>query len=188
MAAHAFLTDREYEIVAAACERLLPGGEGPSATDVGAAEYIDRLLGAFSFEPPRIWAGGPFSGRHGGEPGFETFIAPTPIEELAWRTRLEGSQGRPEREHAGPVVGWQELYRAGIAELGDDFAGAGADEQERRLREAKAFTRLLFGHACEAMYGDPVYGGNRGGAAWAAIDFEGDVQPRGYTDEEVSGP
>ena len=31
------------------------------------------------------------------------------------------------------------------------------------------------------------YGGNRDRAGWRAIGFEGDVQPRGYTDDEVSG-
>ena len=36
------------------------------------------------------------------------------------------------------------------------------------------------------MYGDPVYGGNRDLAGWQAIGFAGDVQPRGYTDDEVT--
>jgi hypothetical protein len=31
--------------------------------------------------------------------------------------------------------------------------------------------RLAYEHACEAMYGDPVYGGNRAGAGWARIAF-----------------
>ena len=38
------------------------------------------------------------------------------------------------------------------------------------------------------MYGAPEYGGNRDLVGWRYIDFEGDVQPRGYTDEEVSSP
>ncbi len=49
-----------------------------------------------------------------------------------------------------------------------------------------AFKRLLYEHACEGMYGDPVYGGNRDYAGWDAIGWIGDIQPRGYTDEEVS--
>ena len=50
------------------------------------------------------------------------------------------------------------------------------------------FTELLYGHSCEGMYGAPEYGGNRDGRAWVAIGFDGDVQPRGWTDEEVSNP
>jgi hypothetical protein len=38
------------------------------------------------------------------------------------------------------------------------------------------------------MYGAPEYGGNQGLVGWHNIDFAGDVQPRGYTDAEVSGP
>ena len=46
------------------------------------------------------------------------------MEELAWRTRIEGSQGLPEREFNGPVVGLQQRYRDGLAALGADFADA----------------------------------------------------------------
>jgi hypothetical protein len=38
------------------------------------------------------------------------------------------------------------------------------------------------------MYGAPEYLGNRDQVGWRYIDFAGDVQPRGYTDEEVSQP
>jgi hypothetical protein len=177
----AFFTDGELAVVAAAAERLLPGAAG-----WGAAGYIDTLLGAFTFTPPRIWAGGPFSGRHGGAASFDDWIELGPMEELAWRTRIEGSQGRPEREFNGPVAGWQAEYRAGLAALGADFAGVDAAEQDRRLAEAGDFADLLFDHACEGVYGDPVYGGNPDRAAWVAIRWAGDVQPRGYTDDEVS--
>ncbi len=46
---------------------------------------------------------------------------------------------------------------------------------------------MLHPHACEGAYGAPEYEGNRDLAGWRAIGYEGDVQPRGYTDEEVSG-
>jgi hypothetical protein len=170
-------------VVVAACERLIPG-----ATEAGVAHYVDTLLGAFTYDPPRIWAGGPFSGRAGGDAGFATFIELGPLEELAWRIRIEGSLGMPEREFNGPVVGWQEQYRDGLSALGADFASCTADEQDGRLQATEGFTALLYEHACEGMYGAPEYGGNRDLAGWRAIAFEGDVQPRGYTDAEVSQP
>jgi len=78
------------------------------------------------------------------------------------------------------VVGLQEQYRTGLAALGPDFADLDpADAGRSPRRGTEAFRALLFAHACEALYGDPVYGGNRGGAAWQAIGFAGDVQPRG---------
>jgi Gluconate 2-dehydrogenase subunit 3 len=157
------------------------------ATALGVADYIDALLGAFTVDPPRIYAGGPFSGRFGGEPSFGQFLRLSRLEELAWRTRIEGSRGIGEREFNGPVKGWQQEYREGIAALGADFAGIPAGEQDARLDAVPEFKRLLYGHACEGAYGAPEYGGNRDLAGWRAIGFPGDVQPRGYTDEEVSG-
>ena len=47
------------------------------------------------------------------------------------------------------------------------------------------FKTLMYHHACEGMYGDPVYGGNRDFAGWDSIGWIGDIQPRGYTDDEV---
>jgi hypothetical protein len=184
----AFFSDDEYRVIEAACARLIPADDDPGALEAGVADYVDRFLGAFSFDPPRIWAGGPFSGRHGGEAGFGNFVPVSRLDELAWRTRIEGSLGRPEREWNGPVVGLQERYREGLGALGADFADIDPEEQTARLKANPLFTALLYDHVCEGMYGAPEYGGNRDLVGWRYIDFEGDVQPRGYTDAEVSGP
>lgn len=182
-----WLTDHEYRTLAAVCERLIPAEDGVGATDAGLADYIDTLLGAFTFDPPRIWAGGPTSGRHGGRAAFGRFHRLGRLDELAWRCRIEGSLGIPEREFNGPVVGYQQRYRQGLAALGDDFCDLAPDEQDARLQAQPELARLAYEHACEGMYGAPEYGGNRGGVGWAAIGFPGDVQPRGWADEEVSG-
>ncbi|MGZ8763074.1 MAG: gluconate 2-dehydrogenase subunit 3 family protein [Acidimicrobiia bacterium] len=187
-----FFTASEHEVVAAAAERLIPparsesGGAHPGARAGGAAEYIDRLLGAFTVDPPLIFAGGPFSGRAGGTASFADFTPLSPLEELAWRTRIEGSQGIAAREFNGPVIGWQEHYRTAIAALGDDFPDVDGEEQDRRLGALREFRDLLYEHACEGLYGAPEYGGNRDGSVWRAIEFPGDAQPRGYTDDEVT--
>lgn len=184
-----WFTVAEHRTVGALLDLLIPAnGVSPGAGEAGGADYVDQLLGAFSFDPPRIWAGGPFSGRHGGEPGFDRWIPLAPLEELAWRIRLEGSAGRPEREFNGPVVGWQERYGDALAVLGNDFTELDPDVSRARVEATDVeFRELAFTHACESLYGDPVYGGNRGGAAWVAIGFAGDVQPRGWTDAEVEG-
>jgi hypothetical protein len=184
-----WLTDDEFRVLSAACERTLPASEhGPGAEAAGVPDYIDGLLGAFTVDPPRIWARGPTSGRHGGEAAFSTFHPLSPLDELAWRMRIEGSRGLPEREFNGPVVGLQEHYRTGLAALGADFCDLGPAEQDARLASTGDFADLLFHHCCEGLYGAPEYGGNRDGAGWAAIGFAGDVQPRGWTDAEVSEP
>lgn len=182
-------TPEEHAIVEAACERLIPADEhGAGAREAGVADYIDAFLGAFRFDPPRIWAGGPFSGRAGGEAGFARFTPLSRLEELAWRTRIEGSRGIPEREFNGPVTGLQERYREGIAALGAEYASLPPGEQDARLDAVREFRDLLYHHACEGMYAAPEYGGNRDLAGWRTIGFEGDVQPRGWPDAEVAAP
>lgn len=187
MAGH-FLSEHEYAVVTRAADLLLPPhGDFAGAGAAGAAEYVDRTLGAFGFDPPRIWAGGPYSGRAGGDAGFDTFLALSRVEALAWRTRIEGSRGLPEREWNGPVRGWQEVYREGIAALGADFLDRDDDAQRAALDATRELRTLLFEHACEATYGAPEYGGNRDLAGWRAIGYAGDVQPRGWSDADVTG-
>jgi hypothetical protein len=183
-----WLTDAEFATLSAACDRLIPADETAGAVDAGVPDYIDKMLGAFLVDPPRIWAGGPSSGRFGGVAGFGQFHRLTTFDELAWRMRIEGSLGMPEREFNGPVTGWQQIYRDGLVALGSDFDQVSGEEQDLRLRSQDEFTTMLYEHCCEGMYGAPEYGGNRDTVAWKAIDFLGDVQPRGFTDAEVSNP
>src|SRR5262249_9449530 len=153
----AFFDEHELGVLAAAVDRLIPpddeGALGASST--GVVEYIDTLLGAFTFDPPRIFAGGPYSGRWGGDPSFDRWLALRPKAAIAWRTRIEGAQGQPEREFNGAVVGLQQRYRDALISLGSDFADVAAEEQDRRLDADRSFKRLLYEHACEGMYGDP---------------------------------
>ncbi len=176
-----FLGDRDAAVLAVVVDRLVPPlGAHPGARALGAVEYIDGLLGAFDTDPPRIWAGGPYSGRHGGDAGFGRFTTLTRLEALAWRTRIEGSRGLAEREWNGPVRGWQEIYREGIDALDGDppFDASASGEQDARLAAApRAFRELCYVHVCEACYGAPEYGGNREGKGWDVIGFPGDVQP-----------
>jgi Gluconate 2-dehydrogenase subunit 3 len=181
-----FLTQDEYDVVSCIADRMLPPDDdfvGGGAA--GTAEYVDRTLGAFTFEPPRIWAGGPFSGRFGGPASFDRFIPLSRVEQLAWRTRIEGSRGIADREWNGPVRGWQEIYRDGIAALGADFLALDPKAQAARLGAVPELEQLLFVHACEACYGAPEYGGNRELTGWRSIAYAGDVQPRGWPDDEV---
>jgi hypothetical protein len=181
-----FLTPAEYAIVAAAADRLIPPlDDHPGGAALGVADYVDGMLGAFTFDPPRIWAGGPFSGRAGGDAAFGAFTELSRLETLAWRTRIEGSRGIAEREFNGPVRGWQQIYRDAVAALGADFCDQPAEEQDRRLDADPVFKQLFYEHACEGAYGAPEYGGNADLLGWRAIQFPGDAQPRGYTDDEV---
>ena len=192
------LSPARYEILIAAMDAIIPGDpSSPGATIANAAWYLDQLLGAFSVDPPRIFAGGPTSGRHGGGDDFARFQPLTRLEELRWRTFIEGSLGLAEREWNGPVIGLVERCETGLDALdsaarsgrGGAFAALSVRARAAVLDAAdETFVALLYEHAAIGTYGDPVYGGNEGMSGWRAIDYEGDRQPIGYTARQMSNP
>src|SRR5207247_9129763 len=117
------LTAHELDTLRAVTARFVPGppdDPDPGAVEAGVAEAIGLLLAAFTFEPPLIHAGGPFSDRAGAtHDDFADFVPLDAHAELGWRIRIEGSLGIPQREFAGPVTGLQEIYRSGLAHLGE---------------------------------------------------------------------
>jgi hypothetical protein len=124
-----------------------------------------------------IFAGGPWSNRHTSGPDLmATFVKLDPVAKIAWRKRL---------------MGWQQQYTKGIAALdklaGGDFTKATHAEQDKILatQSVSTFTALLFEHTIEGLYASPEYGGNQGLAGWKDIGFPGDIEPRGYTSDEV---
>ena len=185
-----FLTAAELDTLRGVTARLLPGppeDADPGAAEAGCAEAIDALLAAFTFDPPLVHAGGPFSNRAGARhDDMADFVPLDRVAELGWRIRLEGSRGMPERSFAGEVVGFQDQYRAGLAAL----SGIGAlppAEQDAMLRAPAVadFVSLVLGDVLDVMYGPPEYGGNRGLVGWTATGWPGDTQPRGFRPREV---
>jgi hypothetical protein len=199
-----FLTAHELTTLRALCEQLLPGpphDSDPGALEAGCPEAIDLLLAAFSFDPPLIHAGGPFSGRAplggaGSKDDFARFVAMDALAELGWRIRLEGSQGRPEREFGGPVRGLQQIYREDLGHLDARAGGAGfaaapwgaqlAILQDQSDNQVQEIVTTALGNVLEAMYGPPEYGANKGLVGWTPVQWKGDAQPRGFTPSEVS--
>ena len=125
---------------------------------------------------------------------FVEFIELDAYERTAWRLLIEGSQGDPALEFNGPVVGAQAIYLDGLARLderaGGDFASAPAAQRDQILGDTsdatvQAFVDIAYPDTLEAMYGPPEYGGNAGLVGWTSNDFDGDVHPRGYTDDQV---
>jgi gluconate 2-dehydrogenase gamma chain len=68
-------------------------------------------------------------------------------------------------------------------QFGGVFASVGSDHQAAILQSLQAghsrresrheFFGLLWRHVMEGYYGDPAHGGNRDGASWKMINFEG---------------
>ena len=182
-----FLTAHQAAVLDAATRRLIPGPEdhllergSPGAHEANVVGFLDTMLSAFSFSPPMVHAGGPWSNRAGGTQDFMADFVPLD------RAQTYGWQQR--------IAGYREQYTNGIALLdqqaGGDFTSVSKVRQDLILAHGKAesFTKLLFGHTVEAMYAVPEYGGNANLVGWQDIKFPGDSQPRGYTNAEVEAP
>ncbi|MGH2829938.1 MAG: gluconate 2-dehydrogenase subunit 3 family protein, partial [Actinomycetota bacterium] len=159
-AASAGFTPAQRTTLDAALARLIPT-DGPgdwSAADLGAGDYIERLLSGDG----RIYAGGPMRA------GFDDFRPMPRAKEMGW---------------AEEIARLRDLYAEGLAELdrraGGDFAAVPAEAQDAILTtmdlEGSGFFRELFAHTMEGVYSHPVYGGNRGYRAWKDLCYEGDV-------------
>ena len=196
-----YLDEAQLDTLAAVVDRVVPGAEEDTVPGALAARChlaIDALLGAFTVRPPRIYAGGPFSDRAGAEHNdFADFLPLDTYETAAWRVRIEGSRGRKRLERNGEVDGYQRTYRRGLAALEDSvpggFSQAPAPVRDLAMRDEsdpviRAMVDLAVTHTLEFMYGAPEYGGNRRQVGWTTTDFEGDVQPRGWTREQVENP
>lgn len=176
--------DHQADVVEEATARLVPGPHDdpeeaahPGAREANVTRYIDTMLGALTLEPPRIYAGGPFSNRAGSPTDdMATFIGLTPAEATGWSKRLAALRTQ---------------YRHGVASLdqmaGGDFTTVSHGRMDDILaQDPDGFMTLMFGHAIEGMYSAPEYGGNSGLVGWREISWPGDRQPRGYSDAEVT--
>lgn len=193
-----FLTADERATLEGVVDVIVPADADPGALAGGCAEAIDGLLGAFLVDPPRIYAGGPFSDRGGASVNdFERFLRLDTYEERAWRLRIEGSGGDPALEFNGEVAGFQQVYRDGLAACEAQAGPAGFAALPALAREAilrsgdpaiDAMVEIAAPHTNEFLYGPPEYGGNQGLVGWKFTRWMGDVQPRGFTDDEVTDP
>ena len=148
-----FFTGPERMTLEALVDRIIPPDTDPGAKELGAAEYIETLLMAFDHHPPRIFAGGPFSGRapfadertgrpshHRPRDDFRRFILLSRLEELRWRAELFGAAAVPDlpaelvQQRGGPLVGLRHVYRQGLARV-DQVARAKAGAPFAHLAE-----------------------------------------------------
>lgn len=158
-----FFHPEEAAFIEAAIDRLIPSDDiGPGAKELGVAVFIDRQLAGPYGMGERTYLSEPFA--HG-----------------------EPSQGW--QMHAPAVV-----YRSAIpavnayarASKGGDFSALSGENQDAVLHAlesgdaqlagdvgAKSFFELLWQNMLEGYFSDPLYGGNRGMAAWRMIGFPG---------------
>jgi len=135
-----FFTSQERCTLDALADSILPPDADPGAAALGATRYIEGLLTAFDRHVPRIYAGGPFSGRQPfidyerGVPAhrrprnsFKHFVPLTRLQDLNWRWQIQGTAGLSAADQAlvapldaqlgGPLPGLRDVYRGGLSSL-----------------------------------------------------------------------
>jgi gluconate 2-dehydrogenase gamma chain len=159
-----FFTAVEWNFINAAVGRLIPSdGPGPGGLETGVPEFIDRQMELPYGHGAYFYLQGPFQPDAPATLGYQLRYTP------------------------------RELYRSGIAAANDAcrtaagkiFADLAPDEQDRFLSSleknqvqlsgppAAAFFAQLLENTREGYFADPLYGGNRGMAAWKWIGFPG---------------
>jgi hypothetical protein len=168
---------------------VIPPDDQPGGAKLGAVAYIEGLINAFyGVGAPRIYAGGPFSGRNptiDGQPvdnNFATFVELDRVSDTAWRIFIFGSSaidgGGPNDAVLGPTLGLRDRLTQGL-----DAAIAMNVADRAKLFDAldDDFRSLMIDLVSEAAFAAPEYGGNPGLSGWRMVHFEGDSQPLGYS-------
>ena len=91
-----FLTAHQAAVLDAATRRLIPGPEdhllmrgSPGAAEANVVRFLDTMLSAFSFSPPQVHAGGPWSNRAGGTQDFMADFVPLDrAQTYGWQQRI----------------------------------------------------------------------------------------------------
>jgi len=158
-----FFNREEAAVMEAAVQRLIPPDElGPSAMEAGVVSFIDRQLAGAWGAGERLYRTGPWNA---GLPTQGYQLPFTPAE--LFRTALRGLQADLQKrsqpafaQMAGPA---QDAYLSALQKGGIDLDGV----------PSRVFFESLLAMTIEGYFGDPVYGGNRGMAAWQMIGFPG---------------
>jgi gluconate 2-dehydrogenase gamma chain len=159
-----YFNTAEWAFINAAIGRLIPSeGAGPGGVDAGVPEFIDRQMELPYGHGAYFYLKGPFLDKSPPTLGYQLRYTP------------------------------REIYRLGIAAAnfttqksrGKDFSQLSAAEQDGFLAAmekgaavfatvpAPVFFAQLLANTKEGYFADPLYGGNRGMAAWKWIGFPG---------------
>ena len=160
-----YLNAGEIDFLTAAVDRMIPADPtGPSGSEAGVVQFIDRQLAGDYGNGAHFYLEGPWQN---GTPsqGYQSRFTPAQFYRRAI-TAIEQSVGRSEN--------------------GKAFKAVPPDRQDALLKQmesgdlkldgpitSKAFFTMFLQNVLEGYFSDPIYGGNKDGAAWKMIGFPG---------------
>ncbi len=160
-----FLTNTEAAFLTAAVDRLIPPDKtGPGASEAGVVTFLDRQLAGGYGEGDHFYLAGPWADGTP-EQGYQSRFSPAQF----YRHAIAAIEQAVGRVHTGKT-----------------FAALNSATQDSLLKQmesgdlalggsitSKDFFTMFLRNVREGYFSDPIYGGNRNGAAWAMIGFPG---------------
>ncbi len=164
----AYFTDKEYAQVAAIFDCLIPADElTPSASELGCVGFIDHQLAGAYGEAYANYQEGPFIAGTESQ-GTQTALTPKAL----YREGLIALEKDCQKRFNQSFEALKEEDQ--IHYLEEMEAGALMYPTLRNaLSSAQAFFQQLLKDVREGFLSDPIYGGNKGMAAWRMIAFPG---------------
>jgi hypothetical protein len=201
-----FFNPAQVTAMAALADAIFPPDSAPGGSALGAVVYVDHFLSAFDVSPPEILAGGPYSGRApipnpDGTPskqfppdGFATFLPLDRVAEAHWRLYLYGSDavgGGPNDAVLGKTIGLRDQVTDGLQKVMASASPPLDKQTPVQLAETLAgldptFQTTLIQLVAQGVLSAPEYQGNRNGDGWKICHYEGDVQPYGFTQYDMT--
>jgi hypothetical protein len=199
-----YFTEEDTAVLNALADAVFPPDDVVGGSSLGVVNYIETILTAFDEDPPKVFAGGPFSGRapmptSAGTPSnefppneFAVFLPLDRYQTQAWKLRIYGSSGvpggGPNDALTGPIIGWRQAVATAIqdakAAMPPNVAAANLTQDEKitMFRSLDPATQsTIIEMMIEGCVSAPEYGGNTGLAGWKILNFEGDRQPVGFS-------
>jgi len=160
-----YLTEGEVGFLTAAADRLIPpDATGPGASEAGVVTFLDRQLAGDYGNGAHFYLEGPW------QKGTDT---------QGYQSRFTPAQFY---RHAIAAI----ETAVGQGENGKGFKDLPAERQDALIKQmesgdlkldgpitSKAFFTMFLQNVREGYFSDPIYGGNKGAAAWAMIGFPG---------------
>ncbi|MGX9136289.1 gluconate 2-dehydrogenase subunit 3 family protein [Rummeliibacillus sp. JY-2-4R] len=158
-----FTTDKDFNILAAATERIFPKDDlGPGAIDLGVPYFIDRQLAGQYGSNSKEYMQGPF-GSGLATQGYQSRLTRAEIF-------MQGVQSLESEA--------QKRYKKSFTDISDkerDVILTAFQKDEIKMKGVTSafFFSLLRSATIEGAYSDPLYGGNRNMDGWRMKGFPG---------------
>ncbi|WP_176479085.1 gluconate 2-dehydrogenase subunit 3 family protein [Mesorhizobium sp. WSM3860] len=158
-----FFNIDESAFIEAALDTLIPSDStGPGAKELGVAIYIDRQMAGGYGKGDRLYLEGPY-GEGTSEQGYQ--LPMTPSELI--RAGIADVEAYVQENHKSTFDSLSAKDRAAV------MTDLESKKVDLPTVPTATFFGLLLQLTIEGYFADPMYGGNKDGAAWKMIGFPG---------------